>query len=188
MKIPKIYLDTVIIRKLIEKRPAILLNLMRTIKERKWVCFSSTLGILELSDLKKDDVYLRHKVKEKEEYKEIIKTRDQKKLNSDDLKAVKEYISHFLSKYPFFSAYQAPKEIWGDALTITLNSNIHSVDAVHLAVALGFKADILVTSDTHFITEANNLLNKYGYNKKIKVVSPEKVFDALSELGFNLEK
>ena len=37
--LPKIYFDTVVIRKLIEKKPACLVNLMRTIKERKWVSF-----------------------------------------------------------------------------------------------------------------------------------------------------
>ena len=37
---------------------------MRTVKDRKWECFSSTLAILELVDLKKDDVYLKRKVEE----------------------------------------------------------------------------------------------------------------------------
>lgn len=187
-KVPKIYLDTVIIRILIEKEPAWLINLMRTIKERKWVCFSSTLAILELSDLRKDDIYLANKVKEKAEYKEIIRKRDQKELIHSDLIKVDRYVKGFLKKYPFFSAYQIPELVWKSAYTMTSNSNIHSIDAVHLATAVAFKADVLLTLDNHFIKEANKLLDRYGLSKKIKVISSQYLYSTLSELGFKLDK
>lgn len=188
LRVPSLYLDTNIIRSLIEKKPAILVNLMQTIKNRKWNCFTSTFAILELSDLKKDDVYFKKKIKERAEYKEIIRGRDQKSLKPKDLRNVRRYVDRFLEKYSFFSAYQIPTEVWLDALTMTLNSNIHSIDGVHLAAALSFRANVLVTSDTHFINESNIILKRFKLDKKLRVVLPEKIFDTLSSLGFRLDK
>src|SRR3989344_183912 len=185
---PKIYLDTSIIRELIEKENPDLGNLMCTIKDRKWKCFTSTFGILELSELKKDDIYLHKKVKEKLEYKEIIRNKDKKTLDANDFKMVKTYISKFLNNYPYFSTYQIPNFAWTDASTITLNSNIHSFDAIHLAAAVHSGTDILITKDEHFIKEARNLLKKYNFDKKLKVVFPKDVYNSLSELGFGFNK
>lgn len=185
---PSLYLDTSIIRSLIEKKLPAHVNLMRTIKDRKWDCFTSTLAILELGDLKKDDIYFNKKIKEKARFKEIIKSRDRKDLIVKELKKVQNYIKNFFEKYPYFLSYQIPAEVWLDSLTITLHSNIHSSDAVHLAAALNFGANVLITSDTHFIKESNNFLKKHRLDKKIKVVLPENIFQTLSDLGFSLDK
>ena len=187
VKIPNIYLDTNIIRTLIEKRLPILVNLMRTIKDRKWACFTSTIAVLELSNLKKDDVYFRKKINEKAEYKEIIKGRDQKKLEIKELREVNRYIENFFNRYPYFYAYQIPAEVWRDALKISFEANINSIDAVHLATALIFKANVLITSDTHFIKEANSFLEKYKLAQQMKVILAGNIFDTLTELGFELE-
>jgi len=186
--LPILYLDSGIIRSFIEKKPPVLVNLFRTIKDRKWQCFTSTFGILELSNLKKDDVYLRKGVSNKLEYKEIIKGRDQKNLSSAELKEVRKYIRTFLKKYPHFSFIDIPQEVWKSALEITLNTNIHSIDAVHLACAIYFGANLLVTNDGHFIRESDSLLKNHKLADRIRVVLPEKVFEALSEIGFNLEE
>jgi len=186
-KVPLIYLDTVIIRKLIEKKPADLINLMQTIKERKWKCFTSTFAILELSDLKKDDVYLAKKVREKVEYKEVIKERDQKELSNNELLIVKRYIDSFLENYPYFSAIQIPVEVWKDALSASLHSNVQAKDAIHLIAALYFGADVLVTYDTHLIQEGNKLLKKNNLENNLKIILPEKVYCILTDMGFKMD-
>jgi hypothetical protein len=68
---------------------------------------------------------------------------------------------------------------------ITLNSNIRSVHSVHLAAALAFKADILVTSDTLFISEAKNLLKNMDLIRRLKLFCRKKYLMLLMDWGLN---
>jgi hypothetical protein len=65
---------------------------------------------------------------------------------------------------------------------IVESSNIHSSDALHLALARMYQCDVLVTHDNFFIKEGNNLLKESGQYNSIRICDVQEVENALREL------
>jgi predicted nucleic acid-binding protein len=184
VKTPIIYLDTNFLRDVSHKRNTKSIMWMEQIRNKKWTCLTSTFGMMELLDNEQDDTFLTTSLSKRKEFNEIFRTRFNRELEGAEFEQVRKTINNFLMTYPHIKFVNIDNEGWKLALEISSNSNIFAPDAIHLAAAWTNDADLLITSDKHFLSESKKLLEKEKKWSKMRVSSPEKVKDELKGLKF----
>jgi len=179
----KIYLDTNFVRDVMEKRNNKATHLMETLRKlsdkKKALCYTSSFLLMELSDTKKDDLFFQEAINKRWEFKTIMRERNNYCLERHHFEKISQYKDNFLESYPFLNKLLLSQEGWEVALAISLDSNIWSPDAIHLATALSNNCDLLITSDSKFRTEADKIAKKFTkYNLKVVgIEEAQKIID-----------
>lgn len=168
-----IYVDTNFILDCTEGRNDKSIILLSKIKEREWKCITSAFTMMEISDVKKDEFFIMKKLQQKMSLNSILRERYKKDLHANDFIDVSNYITNkILNAYPFIETINLREGGWQLALEINMNSNLGNGDSMHLASAWNAQCNFIITSDDHFIKNAKEIINKFGFD--IEPITPEK--------------
>lgn len=179
----KIYIDTCILQGAISRRNQEDTIFMNKAKERGWKVYTSIHTLMELLDTAKDRRFLMKSVINKwVDVSTFLKERKTKNLNRNDLDEIAEELNNFFINHGFIEFMNINEEVWNDVKEIAEKSNLHSSDALHLALARVWECNVLVTHDTFFIEEGNELLKEAKEHRLLRVCSPENIEGALKEV------
>ncbi|MCK4647436.1 PIN domain-containing protein [Candidatus Pacearchaeota archaeon] len=179
---PTFYFDTTFINSLINKNK-INSRIIKSLKKRKWRHYLSIFCIMEVLNLRQENLFFMNKMKSGIPGKKILQQRQERDLNSKELEMIQEkFVDKVLRPNRMDYGFFFLREGWLRSLVITRETNITSFDAIHLATALEAGCDILLTSDGHFIKEGNIYLEKVLKNK-LRLCEPENINKLLVEKG-----
>ena len=178
-----IYVDTCILQGALSRRNTKDTIFMDKIREKGWEVFTSIHTLMELFDIAKDRKYLLKKViDEWGAVNSFLRSRDRKNLNRSELDDISTEIGNFFTTHNFITLGNITEDVWRDVMSIGENSNIHSSDALHLALALMWECQVLVTHDQFFIREGNRILKEAKMENKLRVCDVDKVEETLEEI------
>lgn len=186
---PEIYVDTNIILDVVEGRNDRSTYVMEKIRDKKWECVSSTFTLMEISDIIKDEIFLKNKLQKHWSINKILRERYSKDLNQNDFEDVKRTIvNKVLQTYRFVKYVKLTPEGWQTALSLNLYSNISAPDILPLATAWDGECDILLTSDQSFLKDAKKVIEDFKIDipnlDKLRICTPDKFDKVLKELRF----
>ncbi len=180
-KIPTIYIDTNVCRDCIKRRNKETIHMMGLIRDKKWKCYTSIFSIMELTDTEKDSIFFNKKMRIGWDINKILRLRQQKDLNTGDLKEAEEIVKSFFEEYKFVEIVNLEGgKAWDLALKISSTSNLSAPDAIHLATAWQSNCDIIVTSDEFFIKEGSKILKKEKVWNRLRICKPNELIETIT--------
>jgi predicted nucleic acid-binding protein len=181
----KIYVDTCILQGAISRRNDEDTVFMNKAREKGWTVYTSIHTLMELFDVAKDRSFLMKSViKQWVDVGTFLRERRQMKLSNTDLDEVSVELNNFFRSNGFIEFMDINEEAWKDVKEIVEKSNLHSSDALHLALARVWGCDILVTHDQFFIEEGNKVLSEGNQSDDLRICDvsqTENTFDAMKE-------
>ena len=183
---PVFYLDTNILRDCMRNRRKVSkesIHLLGTIKDNNWPCITAAFTFMELYDIEKEDIFFNKKLRHGFDVNRIIQLRKNKDLTETELKEADDRVNEFFDEYKFIK-FQAldEKDGWDLAKLISKKSNLTAPDSIHLAVAIGTHANILVTTDADFTKEGTRFLKDNNMYESIRISGPGLALDVKDEL------
>jgi len=179
----KLYVDTCILQGALSRQNTKDTIFMNKIREKGWEVYTSIHTLMELLDIAKDRKFLVKKViDEWGAVNSFLRTRDRKNLNINELADITKEIGNFFTTHNFITLGNITEDVWRDVMSIGEHSNIHSSDALHLALALMWECQVLVTHDQFFIREGNRILKEAKMYSKLRVCAVDKVEETLKEI------
>ena len=106
------------------------------------------------------------------------------KLNNTDLDEIANELNNFLRSNSFIEFNDINAEAWKDVKEIVEKANLHSSDALHLALARVWECNILATHDSFFMEEGNRVLEEGNQSEELRVCDvcqAEKVLENMEE-------
>lgn len=155
---PKFYFDTNIIRDIIKRKSHEVLSLYRDIRTKDWACLTSTFALMEFVDVEQADIFARNEFNHGKEYNTVCRSLHNKNLGSDELERVRNDLANNIKTLQHIKRIVPNDHTWELAMDLSLQSNIHAADAMHLAMAVVSGCNFLVTNDQLIIKEANRLI------------------------------
>jgi predicted nucleic acid-binding protein len=107
------------------------------------------------------------------------------KLNNTDLDEIANELNNFLRSNSFIEFNDINAEAWKDVKEIVEKSNLHSSDALHLALARVWGCNILATHDSFFMEEGNRVLEEGNQSEELRVCDVgqiERVLEDMEEI------
>lgn len=181
MTMPNIYFDTNVLRDCIKHRNDQTIHVVETARDKNWLCHSSIFSIMELLDVRKDEIFVLKRLQDGSEINQVLRERFDKNLTKEDFKQINDEIENFFKTHKFVKFMPLTDDGWNLAAEISSTSSISAADALHLATALKTGCDLLVTSDEVFIKNARKLISS---NKlKLQVCRPNQALSILEKLS-----
>lgn len=162
---------------------------MSNLGAKGWKVYTSIHTLMELLDVAKDRKFLIKTILDEwGSVNSFLRNRDRKNLNANELEGVSREINNFLRTHAFITFGNITEDVWNDVKEIVEKSNIHSSDALHLALANMWECHVLVTHDQFFIEEGNRILKEAKTYDQIRICDVDKVESALTDLRIRKEK
>jgi len=185
----KIYIDTCILQGAISRRNRGDTIFMNKVKKKGWKVYTSIHTLMELLDTAKDRSFLMKSVINKwVDVSTFLQERKTKNLNRNDLDEIAEELNNFFINHSFIEFMNINEEVWNDVKEIAEKSNLHSSDALHLALARMWGCHVLATHDTFFIKEGNKLLKEANQYDILRICNVDKVEETLKEIAIATEE
>ena len=172
----KIYVDTCVLQGALSRRNDEDVVFVKNLKKMNWKVYTSTYSLMELYEIAKDRKFLFNLVYDQWiDVNTFLRLRSQKNLTADDLNKIVKDLTNFFTTNDFIEFMDITTDVWIDIKGIVEKSNLHSSDAMHLALARALGCSVLVTHDRFFIEEGNRLLEEAGINDQIRVCDTKDV-------------
>jgi len=171
-----LYLDTNVILDLLLKRSNEAVVLVESVKSRRWGVITSTLSLVEMSDWKKRDLFMRNKVELFWSMDSILSKKNETDLGENEFRKVEKWLldSAVSFKPDYYDLADAAG--WLKLREISTSTNLLAKDAMQfctaLIAALNGKCNFFVTSDGNLIKEAKGYLRKNRLKGKLDVLTP----------------
>jgi len=144
-------------------------------KRKKWKIITSTFAMVEISDWKKRDLFVRNKLELKWDMDNILSHKNNTDLSSLEFQKVSQWLKDQIEKLLKIDFVELEQEAWLKVREISANTNLLAKDALHFgtafASALNYECDTLIVTDGNFLKEATEYLNKKK-NTRLKVLTP----------------
>ena len=152
-----LYFDTNVLLDILDKRREASLLLWEHFKSEDWAAMTSPFTVLEMLDAKQSDRWAEKQQKAGLSFWQIQRRvgdrrKGPHKLNGTELDSVYEELYEGMTE--IFELVVFPEMAAGlltKAEDVCASTNIDPSDSLHLATAIYYSCDILVTSDTTFI-------------------------------------
>ena len=168
-----VYLDTNAVLDFVLKRNNDAALLVESIKSRKWKIITSTFTMVEMSDWKKRDLFIRNKLELNWGMDTIFGQRNRTDLGHYEFEKVEKWLLDVGSNISI-TFVDLEGAAWEKVREISSSTNLLAKDAIHFGTALvsslSSKCDILVTNDGDFINEAKRFLQKNRLKRKLGVL------------------
>jgi len=180
----KIYVDTCILQGALSGRDKGMdIVFLNKCKEKSWKVYTSIHTLMELFDIARERAFLMKSVIKKwVDVNTFLRERKRMNLNRSDLEEVANELNNFFINNKFIELVDINEEVWNDVKRIVESSNIHSSDALHLALARMYQCNVLVTHDDFFIKEGNKLLKESKQYNSLRICDVPEVENTLKEL------
>jgi len=179
----RIYLDTCILQGAMSRRNDEDVAFMKELRKKNWKVYTSTHSLMELYEIAKDRSFLFNLVYRRwVDVNTFLRLRTHKNLNKNDLDLIVKDFDNFFRTNDFIEFMDITADVWDDIKDIVEKSNIHSSDAMHLALARVLGCCILVTHDKFFIKEGNRLLKEGNQYNVLRICNVENVEKEIGEV------
>lgn len=176
----KIYLDACILQGALGRKNSDDIIFLNRCKENGWKVYTSIHTLMELFDIARERAFLMKLVIKKwVDVSTFLRERRRMNLNRSELNEVADELNNFFITHKNIEFLDITEEVWNDVKRIVENSNSHSSDALHLALALMYQCDVLVTHDDFFIKEGNKLLKESKQYYSLRICDVPEVENAL---------
>ena len=169
------YLDTSSILDYLLKRDNNATVMFSILKTKKWKIITSTFAMMEISDWKKRDLFVRDKLELKWDMDNILSHKNKTDLSSLEFQKVSKWLKDQEKQLQKIDFVELEQEAWIKVREISANTNLLAKDALHFGTAyvsaLNNECDTLIVTDGDFIKEATEYLKKKKFNK-LKIVTP----------------
>ena len=180
----KIYVDTCVLQGALSRRNDEDVVFLKNLKKKNWKVFTSTYSLMELYEIAKDRKFLFNLVYDRWiDVSTFLRLRSHKNLNADDLDKIVKDLANFFTTNDFIEFMDITTDVWIDIKDIVEKSNLHSSDAMHLALARALGCHALVTHDKFFIEEGNRILEEAEISDKIRVCDIKDVENLELQIG-----
>lgn len=175
---PVLYLDTNVLLDAVDQRRQAATALLERIENHGWRAITCPFAFLEMVEAKKADRWADILLSSQLSFWQVLKKMGERRtgrsaLRQSEVKVV--YTNLYERLEPILKVVifpEMPARLLDSAEDICASTNIEATDSLHLATALHFKCDILVTSDSDFL----KLSRPY-----IVATTPEAMENALKE-------
>jgi len=179
----RIYLDTCILQGALSRRNDEDVVFVNELKKKNWKVYTSTHSLMELYEIAKDRSFLFNLVYRRwVDVNTFLRLRTRKNLNQNDLDLIVKDFDNFFQTNDFIEFMDITADVWDDIKDIVEKSNLHSSDAMHLALARALECCILITHDEFFIKEGNKILKETETYDRLRVCDIGKVEETLKEI------
>jgi predicted nucleic acid-binding protein len=179
----RIYIDTCVLQGAISRRNNEDTIFMNKVKEKGWRVYTSIHTLMELFDVARDRSFLMKSVINKwVDVNTFLRERRRMNLNSTDLDEIAIELNNFLLNNSFIEFNDINAEAWKDVKEIVEKSNLHSSDALHLALARVWGCNILATHDSFFIEEGNRVLEEGNQSEELRVCDVGQIERTLEDM------
>jgi predicted nucleic acid-binding protein len=172
-----IYLDTNVILDYSLKRNNEATLLVESVRSRKWKIITSSFSIVEMSDWKKRDLFIRNKLELNWSMDSIFSKKNNTDLGKYEFEKVEKWLldSAITIKPDYIDL--ADGAAWGALREISTNTNLLAKDALHFCTAyvsaLNKQCDFFVSSDGELRKEAQAYLKKVRKKKNLTILTPK---------------
>jgi predicted nucleic acid-binding protein len=180
----KIYVDTCILQGAMSgRKKGQDTSFIEKAREKGWKVYTSIHTLMEMYDIAKDRTFfIKSVLKGWVDVNTFLRERWRPSLNKAELDEATNDLNNFFLKYKFIEFLDMYEEVWKDVKTIVETSNLHSSDAIHLAMASMYLCDVLVTHDEFFIKEGNNILKEGKQYDSLRICDVDKVEETIHEV------
>jgi len=178
-RLPRLYLDTTVILDALrpERSPdaPASLELVRESYARGCECVSSYLVAMEALDIQQENAWARQKVRSKRAFEWIVRRRRSRDLKPHFLTRIaNEFFGQLISEPLSVVTWGVVDEdVWESSISLAATTNVTGADCIHVATAMAWECDVLVTGDGGLIP----LAREY-----IAAAYPKQVLKTLKEI------
>lgn len=171
-----IYFDTNVILDFLLKRNNDVPLLTESIRSRKWSIITSTLTMMEMSDWKKRDLFIRNKLELNWGMDSIFNQKNRTDLGVYEFQKVEKWL---LGQGDLLglSFIDLSGSAWEKVREISTSTNLLAKDALHfgtaLVAAINKQCDTLITSDGELKKEALRYLKIKRLKQKLRIMTPK---------------
>lgn len=183
-----LYLDTCVILDYLDKEEHSVV-LINSARKRKWQTRTSTFGMIELAEHRRNEIFLWHRLSNKRSLNAVLKAirnpRKKKRLKdfqfSELSSWLEEDIQDNLPKFQSLDLATSDREDvqsgWQLAYDLSISTNLNSKDNIHLATAiaasLNNECDFFITRDGDLYEEAKRVVTELKIKQKLNVLKPK---------------
>lgn len=186
-----IYLDTCVILDYLDKEENSVV-LMKSVKDRKWEIRTSTFGMVELAEYRRNEIYLWHKLSNKKSLNTLMKAirnpQREKKLKDYQFSELSDWLANIHTALPKFQSLDLTssekpdvQSSWQLAYDLSISTNLNAKDNVHLATAisasLNKECDFFITIDGNLYDEAKRIVTEFKMKKKLQIIKPKEFIE-----------
>jgi len=166
----RVYVDTNIFQGAISGRRTADVVFINGAKEQNCEYFTSIYALMELLDIAKDRQFLMKCVIEKWlDVATFQQKRKSKDLGRDDLRDLATMLDNFFLTNNLIKLINVKISDWDLVKKIAETSNLHSSDVLHLVTAWVGNCQVLVTNDSDFVKEGNQILKQENVYDDLRV-------------------
>ena len=177
---PRLYFDTNVLWDLFYNRRRATTELVIRGRNESWELASSHFALTELYDIVQERTWaIRRLNEDNQQLNRVIAERHQRDLPADSLLRIQRQVTHFTDvehRELVFYDFAGTGSL-NTAMAFSANTNLSAPDCIHLALATEIDADLIVTSDRHFITQAESY---------VPASRPEDMMQRLRDMDFNV--
>jgi len=147
---PRLYLDAnVILDALRPERRQASLELVRESHAQRCECVSSYFAAIEALDKEQENAWARQKIRSKHKFEWIVRRRRLRDLKPQTLTRIANEFFGQLLGAPLSAVtwVTVDKDVWEDTISLAATTNVNAPDCIHIATAMAYECDVLVTDD-----------------------------------------
>lgn len=172
-----VYLDTNVVLDFLLKRKTDSTLLVESIRSRKWMMITSSFTIVEMSDWKKRDLFIRNKLELNWGMDTIFGSKNKTDLGNYEFEKVSRWLLDLGTLLNISYIDLADSAGWQTLRDISANTNLLAKDSLHLCIALvsalNKQCDTFISEDGDLIKEANGYLKLRRLKQQLTVCTPK---------------
>ena len=187
-----LYIDTNVALDYVVDKENNVIVLMNSVKSRGWKLRLSTFAMIELSEYRRNEIFLWNKLSQNRSLNSIIKKiknpRDNKRLKPYHFEQVSDWLwdlENMLPNIDFLDLDSSKQKnipsSWHLARYISIFSNLNAKDIIHLstaiAAALNHECDFFITRDGDLYKESNRIIEENKWKTKLKIMKPKEFIE-----------
>jgi len=158
-----VFVDTnVLLDVLWDRRPSSK-ELLKVLREREILIYTSYLVVLELIDKEQEQVFIRNLINERRTLDYILRVRKNRRLTADERRKAVDRVYEMLKEYDIRLIVPRDEGIWETAILVMKDVNVESNDAFHIASAKEAECNVFVTSDEKLGRQVNQIAGLKWY-------------------------
>lgn len=170
---PQLYLDSGVVLDLLRpERKEASVELLRESYARGWECISSYFARMEALDVEQENAWARRNILSKRHFEWIVRRRRKRDLAPQALTRIaNRFFRRFVDELQNAVAWAVlDEQVWDDAVKLAATTNVSATDCIHIATAMAFECDVLVTDDEGLIGLAGKHIAAANPQQMLKTV------------------
>lgn len=149
-KSPALYLDANVLLDIVRpQRRSEPKHLLEEWRARSWTCVSSYFGLMEALDVEQESMWARSQIRRGQSVEWLIRNRRERELSPHARgRVASSFFKEFVTEVQDYIDWGSlDDEGWEEAIRLAMQTDCSAPDSIHVATALLYGCDVLVTWD-----------------------------------------